>query len=248
MSTRSEHPAKLRIASYNVRKCIGLDRRRVPERVLDAISDVGADVIAIQEADKRLGERPTSIPLKTIDTHTDFEPVRLAHNDVSLGWHGNAVLVRKGMQVTNRERLHLPYFEPRGAALVELSHKDRPLRVIGVHLGLMRRHREAQLAAIAAEVAKRPHMPTIILGDFNEWSRKRGMEALEKDFTIHIPGSSYHTARPVAPLDRIAMSRDLELHDAGVHEKGLALTASDHLPIWADIELGEAPVPGLVSA
>ena len=109
MSTRSEHPAKLRIASYNVRKCIGLDRRRLPERVLDAISDVGADVIAIQEADKRLGERPTSIPLKTIDTHTDFEPVRLAHNDVSLGWHGNADNSTHARELVVQEQLRWPF-------------------------------------------------------------------------------------------------------------------------------------------
>lgn len=236
MNGQIEHPAKLRLASYNVRKCIGIDRRRVPERVLDAISEVGADVIAIQEADRRLGDRPTAIPLKTIDTHTDFEPVPLTRNDVSLGWHGNAVLVRKGTCILHRQPLHLPFFEPRGAALVELSVNGNPVRVVGVHLGLIRRHRQAQLEAITAAIAERPPMPTVIMGDFNEWSRKRGLEPLRADFTVHVPGRSYHTARPVAALDRIAMSAGLDLRNAGVHEKGLALTASDHLPIWADVE------------
>lgn len=237
MNTRSEHNATLRIASYNVRKCIGLDRRRRPERTLEVISEIGADIIAIQEADKRLGQRPTAIPHRSIDSYTDFEPVQLAHNEVSLGWHGNAVLVRKGMQILHLERMDLPYFEPRGAAMIELQHGPDNLRVIGVHLGLMRRHRLAQLNAIAEDIEKRPAMPTVILGDFNEWSQHKGLEPLTKDFTVHLPGKTYHASRPVAALDRIALSTGVELRDAGVHQKGAALTASDHLPIWADIRL-----------
>ena len=45
------------VASYNVRKAIGTDRRRNPQRVLDVLHEIDADVVALQEADKRFGGR-----------------------------------------------------------------------------------------------------------------------------------------------------------------------------------------------
>jgi len=225
----------IRIASYNVRKCVGLDRRRSAGRTLDVISEVAADVVALQEADRRLGPRPAAIPRDAIERLTDLVPVDLAANEVSLGWHGNAILVRRGTEVLATERLDLPGLEPRGAVLVELLHKAQPLRVVGTHLGLMRRHRQRQLQAILAALDGRPPMPTVVLGDFNEWSAGNGMDALKPQFDVHAPGHSFHAARPVAALDRIATSHGITVEDAGVHERGAALKASDHLPIWADL-------------
>jgi len=235
MTDNRETGAPLRIASYNVRKCVGLDRRRNPQRVLEAMCEVEADVVALQEADLRLGERRTAIPRAFIEKYTDMMPVELAANDVSLGWHGNAILVRKGTGITKTERLELPGFEPRGAAMVELQFEGRSTRIVATHLGLMRRHRQLQLQAIADYLATYDAMPTIVLGDFNEWSNKKGMEPLAGNFEIHAPGRSFHSAQPMAALDRIASSADFSLRDAGVHERGPALKASDHLPIWADL-------------
>jgi endonuclease/exonuclease/phosphatase family metal-dependent hydrolase len=95
------------------------------------------------------------------------------------------------------------------------------------------------LQTILSALEGRPAMPTVILGDFNEWSPDRGMELLAPRFEVHAPGRSFHAARPVAALDRIATSRDIELADAGVHERGVALKASDHLPVWADLTFGD---------
>lgn len=225
----------LRVASYNVRKCVGLDRRRSPERTLEVISEVEADVVALQEADRRLGPRPAALPRETIESATDLVPVGLADNQVSLGWHGNAMLVRRDMDVVATERLDLPGLEPRGAVLVEITHRKQTFRIIGTHLGLLRRHRQMQLHAIMDALKGRPPLPTIILGDFNEWSSGNGMEPLKSQFDVHAPGRSFHAARPVAALDRIATSRDITLRDAGVHQRGAAPMASDHLPVWADI-------------
>ncbi|MGB0968912.1 MAG: endonuclease/exonuclease/phosphatase family protein, partial [Halocynthiibacter sp.] len=52
----------LRIASYNIRKCIGLDRRRDPHRTAGVIQALRADIVLLQEADKRLGARPAALP------------------------------------------------------------------------------------------------------------------------------------------------------------------------------------------
>ena len=52
----------MRIASYNIRKARGLDQRHDPGRIVDVINGIGADVVALQEADFRLGDRPAAVP------------------------------------------------------------------------------------------------------------------------------------------------------------------------------------------
>ncbi|WP_245781076.1 endonuclease/exonuclease/phosphatase family protein [Celeribacter neptunius] len=222
----------MRLASYNLRKCKGTDGHRSPGRVLDVINALEADVIALQEADMRLGPRPAALPQRMIDDHTDFTALPVNTSPVSVGWHGNAILVRKSAMVEATHRFDLPGLEPRGAVAVDLP----GLRVVGVHLGLLRSSRQKQLHAIRAHLAGLDDRPTVILGDFNEWSRHQGLDPLKDAFHVHAPGRSFHASRPMAALDRIALSDTLELRDAGVAETELSQRASDHLPIWADLQ------------
>lgn len=225
-----------RAASYNIRKCIGLDRQRRPDRTLEVIAALDADLVALQEADKRLGNRPATLERDEIARETDLEPVEIATNETSLGWHGNVVLLRKGTPIHTAQRLELPGLEPRGAVLVEFSIGGRPIRVVATHLGLTRQMRRAQLETITGTVRRRAKMPTMILGDFNEWKAGHGLEALQSDYEVHAPGRSYHAARPIAALDRIAADRGLDLVDAAVVETSKSRRASDHLPIWAEFQ------------
>ncbi|MCR8725853.1 endonuclease/exonuclease/phosphatase family protein [Frigidibacter sp. ROC022] len=230
----------IRLASYNLHKCQGTDRRRDPGRVIDVLNSVEADVLALQEVDHRLGNRPEALPRRMIEDNTDFEAVDLALSPASLGWHGQTLLLRKGAELLSADRLHLPGLEPRGAVLAELTLPETgPLRVVGVHLGLIRRYRLKQLRAIRAALERRAPMQTVILGDFNEWSTDRGLEPLHDLFEVHAPGRSYHASRPVAALDRLALGQGVELRDAGVVETQLSRLASDHLPVWADVALNE---------
>ncbi len=221
--------------TYNMRKAVGLDWRRDPGRVLNVINGLGADVVVLQEADRRLGARPSAIGRAMLEQHSDFVPADLSENDVSLGFHGNAILVRRGLDVTTSRRIPLPGLEPRGAVSVEIG---GALRVVGVHLGLMRRHRQTQIGALTQALdASDVQIPTAIMGDFNEWSASEGLDGLAQDYTLHAPGRSFHAARPIATLDRVALSRGLELRDAGVEEGSLARIASDHLPVWVTVEV-----------
>ena len=224
-----------RVASYNVRKAVGLDRLRRPGRTLDVINSLEADIVVLQEADKRLGPRKSVFCRQDIEKFTDFHVVEVARNDVSLGWHGNAILARKGISVSKVQRIDLPGFEPRGAVLAQLEHDESTLRVVATHLGLTRQMRRAQLAKITDHVEKMPLIPTVILGDFNEWRNERGLEPLQNNYQVHAPGRSFHAARPIASLDRIAVDQSLAMINAGVKESTLSQRASDHLPVWADL-------------
>lgn len=228
--TKSIKDRHIRIASYNIRKARGLDGRRDPGRIIDVINGLNAEVIALQEADHRLGERPAALPKTLITTATDFEIVPLADNEVSLGWHGNAILVRRDVVVTKYARVKLPGAEPRGAVAVTFGDG---LTVVGVHLGLLRSSRRKQMKVLAERAGATEN--TVVIGDMNEWAAQRGFESFSGTFHLHSPGRSFHAARPIAALDRVALSKNLSLVDAGVVQSILAKRASDHLPIWAEI-------------
>lgn len=229
----------IRVASYNIRKAIGTDRRRVPERVLEVLGEVDADIIALQEADRRFGVRSAAIPPLLMDNLSSYKAVPLNVQVDSMGWHGNALLVRKEAEVSAHDVLHLPYLEPRGATMAEVAVKGAAVRVFGMHLDLSGLWRRKQAAAVIHAAAQGHDMPTVLMGDLNEWSAGRGCLA---DFARHYSfapcGRSFHARRPVARLDRIMHCGKLKLKDCGVHESAAARKASDHLPIWAEFAVG----------
>lgn len=195
---------------------------------------LGADVVLLQEADKRLAPRWPAIDRMLLAQETDFELVETAPNGLSIGWHGNAVLVRKCAKISGVRRLAFPGLEPRGAVCIDMD-IGSGLCIVAAHLGLLRRDRRKQFAAMCQATRQSNH--TVLAGDFNEWSMTKGMEPLAARFDVHAPGLSFHARRPVAALDRFALSRGLELRGGGVEEGALARRASDHLPIWVDIDV-----------
>jgi endonuclease/exonuclease/phosphatase family metal-dependent hydrolase len=225
----------IKVASYNMRKSIGTDRRRRPERTLQVLCEVDADVIALQEADRRFGAREAVLTGHLLAEHGDWKPVPFGMRARSMGWHGNALLVRKDAEILDCEAIHLPALEPRGAVAADIRIKGVTMRVVGMHLDLSGLWRRRQAHAIVAHLAaSSAQHPTVLMGDLNEWSAASGCL---RDFAQHYrfaeTGKSFHARRPMARLDRIMVTPDLEIRDSGVHESLHARTASDHLPVWA---------------
>lgn len=233
---------RLRLASYNIQKAVGLDFRRDPSRILAVISEMDADIVVLQEADKRLGARPSALPRFLIEQQTDYVPVDVAETDVSLGWHGNAILVRRGWRVLETARLHLPGLEPRGAVMAQIAPEmsgpiaSAGITVIGAHLGLLRNWRRRQARVLRDHALGGDCSTTAIAGDLNEWSMRKGLGPLHPTFRIVSPGRTFPARSPVGSLDRVALGRSLKLLNAGVSDGALAQIASDHRPIWVDIE------------
>ena len=225
------------VASYNMRKAIGTDRRRRPERTLEVLNEIGADVIALQEADRRFGARLSALPPHMIAEHSDYKPVPFEARNGSLGWHGNAILVKKDVEVVGQELVHLPSLEPRGAVLADLKVHGEELRVVGMHLDLSGLWRRRQAHAVLAHLSSRGDSPpTVLMGDLNEWSTSGGCL---RDFGHHFRfadcGRSFHARRPIAQLDRIMVSQTMDVVESGAHQSATARKASDHLPIWARV-------------
>jgi|TARA_A100000171_G_scaffold44176_1_gene46768 endonuclease/exonuclease/phosphatase family metal-dependent hydrolase len=229
---------QLTFASYNIHKGVGLDRKRDPERILSVLHEIDADIVALQEADRRIGERASVLPRAEIDD-TNWRVIEVAKRPRSIGWHGNALLVRRDLEILSGEALDLPTLEPRGAACGEIVVEGRPLRVIGTHLDLSGLRRRDQIRSLLAFVgACNRDLPTVIMGDFNQWGRTTGaMREFSPDWQIVTPGRSYPSRQPVATLDRIVASKHWRLVETEVHHTGLAAVASDHLPVIAKLEL-----------
>ncbi|WP_246665539.1 endonuclease/exonuclease/phosphatase family protein [Shinella sp. AETb1-6] len=236
----SNRPGDTVIASYNVHKCIGVDRRFDPERTASVIAEIDADVIAVQEADKRFGERSGLLNLETLERDCGLVPVPITSLSSSgHGWHGNMIMIRKGVVGAVRQ-LKLPGVEPRGALVVTLDLPRGKLRLVAAHFGLLKRSREQQAMAILASVAEEEAMPTLLVGDLNEWrvGRRSSLARLQPTFD---PASgavpSFPSRFPVLALDRaLGHPHDL-VTSVEVHDTPLARIASDHLPIKAHIDL-----------
>jgi endonuclease/exonuclease/phosphatase family metal-dependent hydrolase len=203
------------------------------------IAEIDADIVALQEVDRRLGRRTSSLSVEHILSDTAYVPVRFGSRPTSLGWHGNTILVRKGAKVLLHKQIQLPALEPRGAVMADVAINDIVVRVIGMHLGLVGLWRRRQAAAVLQYLEKlEEKMPTVFMGDLNQWSTEGGALAqFAKTHNIVAPGPSFHASRPLLPLDRIITDLDFVVESAGVHSSEQALRASDHLPVWACLRL-----------
>ncbi len=230
-------PVPLTAASYNIRKAVGADLRRRPDRILRVIDEIAPDIVVLQEADRRFGRRHTALPAELLEAH-GLTAVPLSRRAESIGWHGNAILVRGRVRILDAEPLDLPALEPRGAVVAELEVDGCRVRVVGMHLDLSGLWRRRQARAILAHIARRDPMPTLLMGDLNEWRPAGGCIA---DFGAGhhrvVCGLSFPARRPMAALDRIFVSRQIDVEEAGVHRSATAAVASDHLPLWVRLRL-----------
>lgn len=230
---------ELTLASWNVRAGLGRDFRRRPRRTIAVISAVDADVFVLQEADFRRQPRPAALP--TLHGRIGpYEVIDLTPDAVGLGWHGIAILKRPEIGVDSIRRIDLPAFEPRGAVIVDMVVKTRPVRIVGVHLGLLRGNRRKQIAFITEQLAGMPTRPTIIAGDFNEWRERKGFETMPDWLRTHSPGPTFPAGRPMLKLDKVAITGDITLLDSAVLGDPRAQIASDHRPIRARFHLRPA--------
>jgi len=231
---------ELTIASYNIHKCVGNDGVFDPLRIKNVILKLDADVVILQEADARFGEREGLLDLDYLHLRggyrSIFSPQR---NSRSHGWHGNVVLYRNSV-VNHVRQLKLPGLEPRGAIIVDFGIGGASFRLLAVHLGLLRRSRKRQVAALIEAADPSPQRHVIVMGDMNEWrlERRSALNLLKSHFlevSAQLP--SYPSRYPVLALDRLFVSSGLKVESLSVVDTPLTRIASDHLPVNATISI-----------
>jgi endonuclease/exonuclease/phosphatase family metal-dependent hydrolase len=235
------------IASYNVHKGIGFDRRFDPARIISVIREMNADVVALQEASGRFGERESLLDLDRLEHECGLVPVPVSGPNGQHGWHGNLILFREGI-VSAARQLSLPGVEPRGALVIDLTLNAGPLRIIAAHLGLLRNSRAKQVETLLGEAHAHDERPTLLMGDLNEWrvGRRSALNGLAPKFgPLHATLPSFPSRFPMLALDRVLGKPHDLICGVELHDTPLARVASDHLPIKASIRLGAA-APGAV--
>ncbi len=233
----------LRVATYNVHACIGRDRRHDPDRIAAVITELDADVVALQEftypASVALETR-TPVVLMTLDRYQcALGPTRERPGRGVTECFGNALLSRYPILEVHRLDLSMARREPRGAlaATMDLG-GGRHLHVLAAHLGLRLRERRFQVRQILDYLADVQNELVVVLGDFNDWLPGRSA-AHVLDALLGRPRrpASFPVSRPLVPLDRVWV-RPLEaLRRIHAHASPMARMASDHLPVVAEVEV-----------
>jgi len=228
-------PFDLSVASFNIHKGVGTDYRRDLARTTAVIAEIGADILALQEVDRRFGTRMGLLDLDAIRRNLGLIAVPLDSVGDAHGWHGNLLLVRNAL-VQEVHQLILPGLEPRGAIVTDLVLAGQRLRVVNAHLGLLPASRRAQMRAMLDKLSGLEARPTLLMGDLNEWRGGGGaMQTLAQHFTIAPARPSFPARYPLLALDRMMVSQHGRLMDVATHDSPLSRKASDHLPIKATL-------------
>jgi len=234
----------LRVATYNVHACIGRDRRHDPHRVASVITELDADVIALQEftypASVALDTRTPAV-LTTLERYQcALGPTRARVRQTVTECFGNALLTRHPILDVQRLDLSMARREPRGALAATLDlGGGTHLHVLAAHLGLRLRERRFQVRQILNYLARVRNELVVVLGDFNDWLPGRSAAHVLDALLGRPPRpASFPVSRPLVSLDRVWVRPFSALQRIYAHASDTARTASDHLPIVADIDCG----------
>lgn len=223
----------MKVATYNIHRCLGTDGREDVGRIAAVIAELGADVIGLQEAEAR----PSRSGLNQAEALARRLGLELLEGPLlfeGTGHYGNALLSRFPLRLLRRVRFPRLGLEPRGFLHAEALAQDGQVwHLLATHLDLGPRARSAQLHQLAAELAMAPH-PALVMGDLNEWRLwTRPLAALRGAGRLLPPRPSFPSRCPVLALDRIAV-RGARVEEGPVaHRTALSRQASDHLPVWA---------------
>jgi endonuclease/exonuclease/phosphatase family metal-dependent hydrolase len=235
----------LAVASYNLHRCVGVDGKSDVERTAAVIRELDSDIIAIQEVDNTPSDDPErhalSMQLDYLTRATGYSSVPGLRIIRHTGEYGNAILTRLPVKAVRRVDLSFGRFEPRGAIDAELDAGVTSLRIIATHFGLLPRERRAQWLKLMTALAETSaHMPTILMGDMNEWlGRARMLREARKVFGESMIPKAFPSFFPLLRLTRIWCRPRQALRSIVAHSSALAKVASDHLPVKAVVEIGE---------
>ena len=246
---------KFKIVSYNIHRAIGLDRRFKPERIIEILRDIDADIVLLQEVDCGV---PRSRELNLAQVLADncaYKYHQLGLNvQLRKGHYGNATLSRFPIVAQRNINLTIDNKKARGCQFTQIQLKNKKIDFFNLHLGLSAKERQKQAGLLfhSSEyrqncTAKSTPTPCIIAGDFNDWrSLLRALFIAGMDFkcatdrtteTGEVALKTFPSFAPRGGLDRIYYKNGLKVVNVKRYSKKMAKIASDHLPVIIEFEL-----------
>ncbi len=259
------HPARktthLRVVTYNVHYCKGLDGRFAPERIARVLRDLDPDIVALQEIDCGRSRSRGEDQLAFIAGELGLQHAFCPTIEIAGERYGHGIMTREGINVVQRAHLPdggVPVIEPREALHVSTTIDGREISLIGTHLGLAYRERAAQIDRLLqpdllGEITGDP--PVIFFGDLNltpggklyrrlvaRWSDEDG-QSFFRDVQAHAPNhvavKTFPSFLPLRQLDHIFVTPHFTIRDVQSPANLLTRRASDHLPLAVDLELND---------
>jgi endonuclease/exonuclease/phosphatase family metal-dependent hydrolase len=219
----------IRIATYNVRDF--KDDRAAAARVVRAIAP---DILCLQEVPRRL-----------------FSTFRVAAFAAHCGmfWSGRhrgsgGTTIFTSLRVQVAESAHYglrvaPLRRTRGYAVLRAGPPGcRPLLAASVHLSLDVAERQRHTAHVLGRLAG--GSPMVLAGDLNEGEEGRAWGLIAGSMSLISPTTpTFPAARPRVLLDAVFGSAELKVHPHAEIALPMAdvVAASDHRPVWVDVEL-----------
>ena len=240
----------LRVATYNIHSCRGIDGKTRPERIARVLNRLQADIIAVQEVDVHRPRSGTLDQAKEIATHLEMEHTFYDVLVEETERYGIAVFSRYPFQIRRMALLTEAGIgkEARGAMWLEVKPDDfPPFHFLNTHFGLGRDERRRQATVLTGPEwlgAIPENEPVVLCGDFNSipgsapWIKLNG--AL-RDAQLRNgkgkPMATFSSIKPLLRIDHVFTSEHFDVHEVSVPKTSSALMASDHLPLCIELSL-----------
>ncbi len=226
----------LRIASYNIHRAIGRDRREDMGRIGAVLAELDADIVALQEVGYERGTPGNA--LEQLGARLEMQVIEGVTLQDERGHYGNAVLARVPVTAISRHDISVPHREPRGALELTVERGGAEILLVATHLGLMPGERRYQIRKLLPLFDASPAQVKILLGDLNEWFLwGRPLRWLRRDFGRAPAPRTFPAHRPWFALDRLWVKPLTVVNSLRAHDSAMARLASDHLPLVAELDL-----------
>lgn len=231
-------PGQIRLLSYNIHECIGVDDRQDVNRIADVLRSTSPDFVGLQEVQSQFEEAPDEGQLGHLAATLGMQAISGPTLFRAGADYGNALLFRHPVETVQRLDLSYPGREPRGALDVILHSPAGRLRVIVTHLGLWPAERRFQVKRLMQAVGDDDSLPLVLMGDLNEgFPLGRPARWLHRHFGRGPAPATFPSAFPLLALDRILVRPRQAMLSLGVLKTPLTRIASDHLPLQAILTL-----------
>jgi endonuclease/exonuclease/phosphatase family metal-dependent hydrolase len=240
---------RLRVATYNVHGCVGMDGQRSEDRIAEVIASMSADVVGLQELDLGRARSAHADQAALIATRLGwkyhFHPAMRSGEEQ----YGNAIVSRFPIELKRAAKMPgtPPWYcrEQRIAIWMQAETGVGPVHFINSHFGLGRSERRLQaqlligpdwLGSVPAEE------PAILLGDFNSVRTSRAYRLISSHLRdvrtlVSQPRAfrTFPTRLPSIAVDHIFVNAALSPIHLNVHGTELARVASDHFPLVCEL-------------
>jgi endonuclease/exonuclease/phosphatase family metal-dependent hydrolase len=242
---------KLRLMTYNVHRCVGVDRKLDVERVAAVIAAARPDIVALQELDvgrartRNVDQAHALAKLLGMKSHFH------AAMHVEEEQYGDAILTALPERLVRAAALpgypRVRGLEPRGALWVAIDLGNGvELQVINTHLGLVPQEQQRQATTLLGEkwlLSEGFTAPAVLLGDFNAtpYSQTyRMLHTVMRDAQAGrrvSPTSTFPSRFPFMRIDHVFLAGEIEVVNVTSPYDARSRVASDHLPLVVDVEV-----------